>query len=136
MKSRAAKALSMCLLLFLGYILGLTTRLNIRAKYRYAVLDDSYKLVDEFTGQQVGVLNKNAVLFSPNILDMGVTDPGDRCLYKIYVRIPMSMVDRMIFLNGAAKSSGRTLHPMLRLSTVEESGGGVASRQATNTYTP
>ena len=83
------RLLSMGIPLILGYLIGLT-RFGCRHDYSCAVLNNDCDLVDEGFGQKMGMLNKGTVLFYPSITDMGVTDPGDEGLFKVYVHLPIS----------------------------------------------
>jgi hypothetical protein len=79
----------------LSYFLGVAHSGRLM-DYRSAVL--RHDVVLRRSGSEVlaGTLKKGAVIYAATGTDMGVTDPGDFQLHKVYVRIPLGFDDSLI----------------------------------------
>lgn len=113
------RLLSICIPLILGYLIGLA-RFGCRHEYSCAVLTTECELIDEGFGQKMGMLSKGSVLYYPNITDMGVTDPGDDILYKVYVHLPDALHRNVRFLGSSSDApyDGPRVCPILGLKPV------------------
>ena len=118
----ALRLLSMVIPLAAGYLIG-STRLGCWHKYDCAILNSDCELIDEGFGQKMGIINKGTVLFYPNITDMGVTDPGDNALFKVYVHLPVALYREMTFLGPSSprySANGPRVCPILGLKRASE----------------
>lgn len=66
--------------------------------YRCALLTEDIVLRGQGTDTVLGTLKKGTVIFAPTREDMGVTDPGDIQLHKVYVRLRPDALNRLVLL--------------------------------------
>lgn len=71
--------------------------------YKIIVLKNDLVLHAQGSGEIVGYLKKGIAFYTPNNVDLSVTDPGDSELHKIYIRLPLGKLEPELLLKEGEK---------------------------------
>lgn len=81
--------------IYIGFYIGNMYRWNSFG-YDFVLLDEDL-ILESDSGEIVGYIKKGYAFYAPSKKDMGISDPGDGALHKVFVRIPSRNVNHDYF---------------------------------------
>jgi hypothetical protein len=81
--------------IYIGFYIGNMYRWNSFG-YDFVLLDEDL-ILESDPGKIVGYIKKGYAFYAPSKQDMGMSDPGDGALHKVFVRIPSRNVNHEYF---------------------------------------